>query len=101
MEYKSQHMAVQDQPGAATAALNCYRAWPLTPAWRYGSVSVPTLYVYAGADVALGRKAADLTHRFMAGAYRYEVLDSASHWFPETEPMVVTELLLQHFRGST
>ncbi len=97
-KHKAEYMAVLEQPGATTAALNWYRAGPLTPSWRYCSVGIPTLYVYAARDVALGRKAADLTRRYVTGPYHYEVLESANHWLPETEPGLVSDLLLSHFR---
>jgi pimeloyl-ACP methyl ester carboxylesterase len=94
---RAEYLAVLEQPGATTAALNWYRAGPLTSPNGYRSVSVPTLYVYAAADIALGRRAADLTGRYVTGPYRYEVLESANHWLPEVAPNVVVELLLAHF----
>src|SRR3954462_12522594 len=43
------------EPGAATAALNWYRAVPFSTSLK-GDVSVPALYVYATKDAFLGRK---------------------------------------------
>ena len=88
-------MAVLDQPGAMTAAINWYRAVPFTPPSRQVPVTVPTLYVYGERDFALGSKAADRTGRYVTGPYRYERL-RASHWMPEEVPDVVTRLLLEH-----
>src|SRR5436190_2082715 len=48
------------EPGAATAALNWYRAAPYSKRLT-GSITVPTLYVYATDDAFLTRKAADHT----------------------------------------
>jgi pimeloyl-ACP methyl ester carboxylesterase len=87
---------VLDQPGATTAAINWYRAAALTSPSRYRPVRVPALYVYATGDIALGRHAADLTGRYMAGPYRYEVLEGVRHWIPEAAPGIVVDLLLQH-----
>ena len=89
------YMAVLDQPGAMTAAINWYRAVPFTPPSRQVPVTVPTLYVYGERDFALGSKAADRTGRYVTGPYRYERL-RASHWMPEEVPDVVTRLLLEH-----
>jgi pimeloyl-ACP methyl ester carboxylesterase len=89
------YMAVLDQPGAMTAAINWYRAVPFTPPTRHRSVSVPTLYVYGTRDFALGSRAADLTGRYVTGPYRYERLDS-SHWIPEEAPDIVTKLIVEH-----
>jgi pimeloyl-ACP methyl ester carboxylesterase len=84
------------RPGAATAAINWYRAIPFTAPGRLGSSTVPTLYVYASEDVALGRRAADLTARYVTNGYRYEVLSGSNHWLPEQMPDVVARLFLAH-----
>jgi pimeloyl-ACP methyl ester carboxylesterase len=87
------HLAEQ---GAATGALNWYRAMPFETPWKMSPVSVPVLYVYAGNDAALGRKAADLTEGFVQGDYRFEVLRDASHWLPEERPAEIARLVLDH-----
>jgi pimeloyl-ACP methyl ester carboxylesterase len=89
------YLEVLDQPGAATAALNWYRGIPFTPPSRMGPSPVPTLYVYGDQDVALGRKAADLTGRWVSGPYRYEILRGASHWIPEQHASRVVDLFLE------
>jgi pimeloyl-ACP methyl ester carboxylesterase len=83
------------QPGAATAALNWYRGMPFTSPSSVGPSTVPTGYVYGDQDVALGRRAADLTGRSVSGPYRYEVLRGASHWLPEQHASRVADLFLQ------
>jgi pimeloyl-ACP methyl ester carboxylesterase len=85
------------EPGAATAAINWYRAMPFSKR-PTGKVSVPTLYVYGTKDAFLGRKAADLTGNYVEAPYRYEVLDGATHWMPEEIPHVVARLVLEHIR---
>jgi pimeloyl-ACP methyl ester carboxylesterase len=80
---------------AATGALNWYRAIPLLPPSQMVPVTVPTLYVYGTNDVALGRKAADLTGWYVKGPYRYEVLEGVSHWIPEEVPDVVGRLVVE------
>jgi pimeloyl-ACP methyl ester carboxylesterase len=45
-------------------------------------------------DVALGRRAADLTADYVTGPYRYEVLDGVSRWMPEEVPELVAKLVL-------
>jgi len=83
--------------GAATPAINWYRALPFTSPKALRPVSVPTLYVYGTDDFALGRRAADLVGRYVQGPYRYEVLEGVSHWIPEEEPETTARLLLEHF----
>jgi pimeloyl-ACP methyl ester carboxylesterase len=94
--YIDRYLSVLTQPGAATAAINWYRALPLLPPSRLLPVEVPTLYVYGTADFALGRRAADLTGRYVRGPYRYEVLQGVSHWIPEEVPEVVAALVIEH-----
>ncbi len=83
--------------GAATPAINWYRALPFTSPKVFRPVSVPTLYVHGTDDFALGRRAADLVGRCIRGPYRYEVLEGVSHWIPEEEPETTARLLLEHF----
>jgi pimeloyl-ACP methyl ester carboxylesterase len=95
-----QYLAALDEPGALTSVFNWYRAVAFSrPSQHSGAVNVPTLYVYGGGDVALGRRAADLTANYVAGPYRFEVLEDASHWIPEEVPDTVVRLLLEHFTG--
>jgi len=94
------YMELLGQPGAATGALNWYRALPFTKPSTLGPSRVPTLYVYGAADFALGRYAADLTGSFVTGRYRYEVLPEAGHWIPENNAAIVADLFLQHVAGS-
>jgi pimeloyl-ACP methyl ester carboxylesterase len=88
------------EPGAATAAINWYRAMPFSTPLK-GDVSVPTLYVYGTKDAFLGRKAADLTADYVQAPYRYDVLDGVSHWMPEEVPDVVARLVSEHARAHT
>ncbi|MBC6449927.1 alpha/beta fold hydrolase [Actinokineospora xionganensis] len=84
------------EPGAMTAALNWYRAtrWNVTP----DAVSVPTMYVWGTEDVAFGSTAALSCGKWVTGAYRFEMLEDASHWIPEEAPDALTALLLDHLR---
>jgi pimeloyl-ACP methyl ester carboxylesterase len=85
--------------GAAGPTVNWYRGLPLSGRAAFGPVEVPTLYVYAGNDFALGRAAADETVRHVTGDYRFEVVEGASHWLPEESADVITPLLLDHLRA--
>ncbi|MDH6193965.1 pimeloyl-ACP methyl ester carboxylesterase [Mycobacterium frederiksbergense] len=88
------------QPGALTAALNWYRAMPLSLSGR-GSmpqkITVPTLYVWSDRDIAITAKPARDTANYVSGAYRFETLHGASHWLPEEKPELIADLLLQWF----
>jgi pimeloyl-ACP methyl ester carboxylesterase len=94
------YLAVLDQPGATTAVINWYRAVPFTPRSSQSDVTVPTLYVYGARDFALGRKAAELTGRYVDGPYQYEPLEGVSHWIPEEVPEEVVRLVRAHVAGA-
>lgn len=84
------------QPGALTAALNWYRAMSAEAFAGVGPITVPTLYVWSTADIALGRVAAEATADWVTGPYRFEVLEDVSHWIPETAPDALNGMLLEH-----
>jgi pimeloyl-ACP methyl ester carboxylesterase len=84
------------EPGALTAALNWYRAMTAEDYVGIGPVTVSTLYVWSTQDAALGRKGAEATVDWVAGPYRFEVLEGVSHWVPEAAPHELNELLLEH-----
>jgi len=86
------------EPGALTAAINWYRAMPLSnPRALNQKVSVPTLYVWSDHDIALMPKAAHNTGCYVTGDYRFEIMPGVSHWIPEEEPDKLADLLLDWF----
>lgn len=87
-------------PGVLTAALNWYRAMPLTDLRRAaGKVSVPTMYVWSDGDIALAEKPARDTARYVSGEYRFEILHGVSHWIPDEQPDKAADLLLEWFEA--
>jgi len=99
-ERAHEYLARMREPGAITGALNWYRAIPFEAAAirEAQPVTVPTLYVWSTKDVALGRKAAELTGHYVSGPYRLEILEGVSHWIPEEAPDAVVRLVLDHVR---
>ena len=87
-------------PGAATAMLNWYRAIPWSALSPAGPAKVPTTYVWSTHDVALGRRAAEGTARFVAAPYRFVELE-ASHWLPETEPEAGAKSVIERVASPT
>lgn len=86
------------EPGALSAAINWYRAMPLSDLrGATGKITVPTLYVWSDADAALLDKAAYDTARHVTGEYRFEILPGVSHWIPEERPDTLADLLLGWF----
>ncbi|MBO0840254.1 MAG: alpha/beta hydrolase [Sciscionella sp.] len=103
-ERVDEYVARLSQPGALTAALNWYRAMPrrdaTNPSERAGSsvgaVTVPTLYVWSTADVAVGSVAALATEKWVRGPYRFEMFEDVSHWVPEEAGRDLATVLIRH-----
>ena len=86
------------EPGALTAAINWYRAIPLSnPRANPQKISVSTLYVWSDGDTALLPKAAHDTAGYVSGEYRFEILPGVPHWIPDEQPDKLADLLLDWF----
>jgi pimeloyl-ACP methyl ester carboxylesterase len=94
--YAEEYQRFLAAPGALRAALHWYRGMWLPD--RRGRrarahVRVPTTYVWGNGDPALGRRAAELTRRYVEGPYRFVELDE-NHWLPErAAPTIAREIL--------
>ena len=91
-------------PGAATAALNYYRAVfrdALTGRALEAStiIHAPTLLIWAEDDVALGKELTDDMEGLFASEFRIEYVRNTSHWVMEERPEVVNRLLLDFLRA--
>ncbi|QXG75402.1 alpha/beta fold hydrolase [Modestobacter sp. L9-4] len=86
------------EPGALTAALNWYRALPLSGNAPVGTVRVPTLHLWGDRDAFLGRTATEATAAFVAAPYALEVLEGVDHWVPELAAERTAELVTAHVR---
>jgi pimeloyl-ACP methyl ester carboxylesterase len=84
------------EPGALTAALNWYRALPLSLGDHVGTVRVPTLQVWGADDTFLSRAATEASAAHVDAPYRLEVLEDVPHWIPELVPERVAELVTAH-----
>ena len=73
--------------------LNWYRG--ATKGLRPRRVSVPTLYIWGRRDPFLGRKAAQLTAKWVTGPYRFEEL-KAGHWIPDRNADDLQRILGEH-----
>jgi pimeloyl-ACP methyl ester carboxylesterase len=93
------YVGLFSDPELLTAGLNWYRAnlGPDAVRTALGAVRVPTLQIWSDADIAICRDTAELTQEYMAGPYRFEVIEGAAHWLPELASTRVTELLRAHF----
>ena len=94
--HADRYVARMREPGALSAALAWYRALPWNARDPVGVVRVPTLFAWSTGDVALDRAGAEATERFVQAAYRFEVLEGASHWLPETAADRLAPALIAH-----
>lgn len=81
--------------GGLTGALNWYRAMLLDgPGGLSSKVSAPTTHVWSSGDTALARCGAELTHEYVTGDFRLEIIDGASHWLPDQRPAELASFIL-------
>jgi pimeloyl-ACP methyl ester carboxylesterase len=97
----AEYLSVFSQPGALEAALNWYRGSrgldPEDPELEFGSVDVPTLFIWGNTDMAIGRVAAENAAAYMRGPYTFVELD-AGHWLIQEQPQRVGDEILAHLR---
>jgi pimeloyl-ACP methyl ester carboxylesterase len=84
-------------PAALTAAINWYRGvFSAPPGDPDPPVRAPTLFVWSDGDTALTRQSTELTHKHVAGPFRYAELRGVSHWIPDEAPDQLAGLVLEH-----
>jgi pimeloyl-ACP methyl ester carboxylesterase len=90
-----------NDPGGLAGALRWYRALPLdiSSGRGTGAIDVPTTYVWSTDDVAIGRRAAELTSRWVTGPFEFKVLEGVSHWIPEQAPDELAAHILERIRS--
>ena len=80
-------------PGAATGAINYYRAAVRSPPAR-GKIAAPTLLIWGLNDFALGVELTRGMDDLFESKPRIEYLPETGHWVMEERPEVVNRLLL-------
>ena len=81
-------------PGAATGAINYYRAAARSRVAR-GKIKAPTLLIWAEADFALGMELTRGMEDLFESPPRIEYVPDTNHWVMEERPDVVNRLLLE------
>jgi epoxide hydrolase 4 len=93
-----------EQPGAATAMINYYRASvrqsSSSPAARILPVAAPTLVIWGDRDRYLGPELAEPHRDDVPNLERVERLPDASHWVHHDEPERVAGLLTEFFTSA-
>ena len=92
-----EYLGMFAEPGAATAALNWYRAmpenlhqWPGTP-----SIDVPTLFIWGSGDGVVSEAAVAMQRQYLSGPYREQQVD-AGHRLVLAQRSEVLRALLAH-----
>ena len=99
-EHAEREAARLADPAALTAALNWYRAIPLSRRDPVPTPTAPALFVWSDRDTALTRDAAERAPLHLKGPFRYAELHGVSHWIPDEAPAALAELLLEHIVGA-
>jgi pimeloyl-ACP methyl ester carboxylesterase len=89
-EQVERYVSKHSQPGVLDAALNWYRANNLLgEPFGFGTVPVPTTFVWSPADTAVSKLSVTKTEEYLTGRYRLVTLPETSHWQPQQAPEVV------------
>jgi pimeloyl-ACP methyl ester carboxylesterase len=95
---QERYLADLSRPGALTASLNWYRAnlapRPPGPPGELPPVIAPTLGIWSTGDHYLDGARMRASGELVAGPWRYEEIEGASHWIPLDAPEQLNELLL-------
>jgi pimeloyl-ACP methyl ester carboxylesterase len=92
-----QHLAILGRRDALEAALAWYRA-NKGLAGDFGTIKVPTLYLWGDADATVGAVAAKGTGEFVSAPYGLEVLPGVGHFVMDQAAGRATDLMLAHMR---
>lgn len=95
-------IAALSRPGRLTAGLNWYRAnvWSVLTR-RYGTTSLPVFGLWSTGDFALAESQMRNSQRRVAGPWRYQRIDNASHWLQLDCADEVNRMLLDWFAAPT
>jgi len=89
------HLSVLGNHAALEAALAWYRA-NKGLSGEFGTIKVPTLYIWGDQDATVGAAAARGTGEFVDAAYAMEVLPGVGHFVMDQGAARATDLMLAH-----
>lgn len=96
-----EYLALFAEPGAATAALNWYRAMPKSFSEWPGprTIAVPTLFIWGSGDGVVAEAAVELQRKYLSGPYTEQQVD-AGHRLVNEQCTPVLQALLKQLGGS-
>jgi pimeloyl-ACP methyl ester carboxylesterase len=91
------------QPGALTGGVNWYRA--LFRSWLQGRLEIPTVHtpallIWGDQDVALTKRTAEWTRRYVPNM-TLKYVKGASHWVQQDSPETVNRYMLDFLKNSS
>ncbi len=88
--------------GALPYALKWYRAVllvdPRMPPNR--KVTVPTTFVWSDGDVAVSRRGAERTAKYVDAPFEFVALEETTHWIPTEAPEAVAEAIIKRIESA-
>jgi len=91
------HVAILGNASAIEAALAWYRS-NKGLSGDFGTITVPTLYIWGDSDATVGPDAAHGTGEFVGAAYAMAVLPGVGHFVMDQAAARATELMLTHIK---
>jgi pimeloyl-ACP methyl ester carboxylesterase len=89
------------EDGALPHALGWYRAIPLVDRSRtHRRIPVPTTFVWSDGDVAVARRGAERTGRWVDAPYDLVVLEGVTHWIPTQAPEACAAAVLSRIEDA-
>jgi pimeloyl-ACP methyl ester carboxylesterase len=83
--YLNLYLDAMANPQALRGALNWYRGLPFSRRPAVDRIRVPTTFVWGNRDIAVHRRAAELTADYIDASYEFRELNGG-HWLPEAQP---------------
>ena len=99
-EHRRAYLRRLGQVDALRAALSWFAAKDPADV-AIGPVTVPSLYLWSDGDPVVRRRTAELTERWVTGAYRLERLVGIGHWISEEAAETSSRLLVEHLNRHT
>ena len=100
---KEEYLKVFRKKDAIKSSLNWYRenvSIKNRKERSIGNISTTTQFIWGNKDIALGRKGAELTEKYMKGNYNFVELD-LGHWLIQEDYDTVSSLILNFIKENS
>lgn len=80
--------------GALRGGLSWYRSLPLAAPRDFGTVRVPTTFLWSDEDVTMSPSMAERTERYVDAPYEFVRLEGVKHFIPDERPDAVAKAII-------